>query len=462
MNTKVIFFINLLVIIFALAFTLRSYLLIKYKWVGKDTFYHLIVAQTINNKKRIPEFIDNFIVPENYSYPPLFHIFLSKFSSNKHQILQYIGPLSDILTGIVIFLFCFVLFDIKVATLASALYLFTPLTIDGSFSLNPRGPANFCLTTSLLSLSFYYLTGLVTSIYISIIFSVFVLLTHRLTTQSLIFSMIGISIGLHSIVPICVLILSIFISIIVTKGYYIKVIKGHIDFIKIFGMKLIKKESRKEMENILPKPIYFLFNLPIFILFTITWFLPKPSEAECLYIIGMSLTILSIIWVFGEGVRHMSNAIFSFSILSALLITKICESLIIIVILTSFIFSIYKIMRIENKLDLGNITNTKMLDGFEYIKSHQEKNDILLCLPLDITYNAAYFTDCLMLQSSGGFAQGLSFNQKLKNQLEKGEINSLLKKYKVKWIFNMSESRISAGKEVYRKGEISIIDLSAE
>ena len=49
-----------------------------------------------------------------------------------------------------------------------------------------------------------------------------------------------------------------------------------------------------------------------------------------------------------------------------------------------------------------------MLRAFDFIKTNKKKGDILFCLPLDYSYNAAYFTDCIMLQSSGGFAEGLS------------------------------------------------------
>ncbi len=37
--------------IFSLAFLTRIYLLLKYKWVGKDSFYNFLVAQEIRKKE---------------------------------------------------------------------------------------------------------------------------------------------------------------------------------------------------------------------------------------------------------------------------------------------------------------------------------------------------------------------------------------------------------------------------
>ena len=50
-----------------------------------------------------------------------------------------------------------------------------------------------------------------------------------------------------------------------------------------------------------------------------------------------------------------------------------------------------------------------MINGFDYIRSHKINGDVLLCLPLDLSYDAGYFTGCILLQSSGGFAKGNGF-----------------------------------------------------
>jgi len=447
-------------LILVVSIIIRSYLILKYGWVGKDSFYHFIIGQEIRNKKKIPDTINNYIYPEKYDYPPLLHLLLSLFNKKYYQKLQYLGVFADIATGIIIYLFCLSQFNVNVAILACAFYLFTPMTIDGSFSLGPRSIANLFLVISLISFLYYYEFGLNSAIFVSVIFSLFVLLTHRLTTQSLIFSMIVLSYALRSIIPLYILMASIILGLIFIKRPYITVIKGHANFIKVFATKLTHKGGRKEMKRMFPNLISLLFNVPIFILFLMSSSLYESPITKYLSIIGLSLTILSFLWIFGEGIRHMSNAIFAFAILSALYISELNNVyLLIIFIFLSLLFSIYKLLRMEKMLELGNITTSDMISGFEYIKSHKKSDDLLLCIPLDVTYNAAYFTGCKMLQSSGGFANGLNFNQKLHNLL-KEDSSKLIDEYSVDWIFLMIPSIVvNDGKIVFQSGDITIIKI---
>jgi hypothetical protein len=82
-----------------------------------------------------------------------------------------------------------------------------------------------------------------------------------------------------------------------------------------------------------------------------------------------------------------------------------------------------------------------MLRAFNFIRTNKKKGDILFCLPLDYSYNAAYFTDCIMLQSSGGFAEGLSFNQNLHKMVNKGKIDEIINTYHPNWIINIGNSK---------------------
>ena len=86
---------------------------------------------------------------------------------------------------------------------------------------------------------------------------------------------------------------------------------------------------------------------------------------------------------------------------------------------------------------------------------------MLLCLPLNITYNAAYFTDCVVLQSSGGFAKGLDFNQRLVKQVKEGKIDELIKKYGVNWVVIAIKNEYNIlGKEVFSAGNVKVIRIT--
>ncbi len=451
-----------ILLIFITAFFLRSYLLLKYKWVGKDSFYHFIVAQEIRKNKSLPKVINRFIVPEEYNYPPLLHVLLSFFPKKYHSVAQYLGPISDMGCGATIFFFCSYVFSLKITIIVTALYLFTPMTIDDSFSFTPRSFANWLMVISVLSLFRYLLYGSVATFISSIIFATLVLLTHRLTTQSLIFVILALSIAFRSFAPLWIITLAFLLAATFTKGYYLRVISGHINFLKVFGRKLLNSASRKEMPGLFPNPLILLFNMPIFAILPI-FFLHYNNASIGFFIIwGLSLTVLSFIYILGEGIRHMRNAIPAFSIVAVLSLVNSQNYIILFIFIgLSLIFSIYKIYRIEKMPELGNITSPEMIKGFNYIKSHQQKKDVLLCLPLDTTYNAAYSTDCVVLQSSGGFAKGLDFNQRLVKQVKEGKIDELIKKYGVNWVVIAIKNEYNIlGKEVFSAGNVKVIRIT--
>ena len=448
--------------IFSLAFLIRIYLLLKYKWVGKDSFYNFLVAQEIRKKRKLPDIINKFVVPERYDYPPLLHWFLSLFKDKYHQKLQYISPIFDMVTGIIIFCFCFYIFDSQIAILAITLYFFTPYTFDISFSLSARSVGNSFLVISLLSLFLYLTYGFIFAFIISIMFSTLVLLTHRLTTQSLIFVLLSISIGYYSIIPLFIILCSFLFALLFSKGFYYRVLKGHIEIIKTMGKKVLNKESRKELLNALPNPISLIFNMPIFLMLPIFFLFYYRLPFNFFVIWGLTLTILSIVWFFGQGLRHLVNAVPAFAIIGSIWLIELQNIFLIsFFILVSVSFLLLKIYRFEKKLNIGNFTNKDMINGFDYIRSHKINGDVLLCLPLDLSYDAGYFTGCILLQSSGGFAKGMDFNQKLHNLVGKGNINELIQKYNADWVITIEKINYSVlGKMVFNIGNVKVFKIN--
>ena len=92
-----------------------------------------------------------------------------------------------------------------------------------------------------------------------------VYITHRLTTQALWFVLISLTIFLHSIYPLLVLVLAIILAIIITKGFYIKSLKGHYTFIKLMYKSVLDPKKRDEVKAKIPNPIRMFFNMPYLI-----------------------------------------------------------------------------------------------------------------------------------------------------------------------------------------------------
>lgn len=433
-----IFELIVFLLVLIIGFFIRSYLILKYRWVGKDTFYHFIVAKTIQENGFPPDHIEKFVKPENYNYPPVFHLFLSLFNERKYQKLQILSPFADILTSIAVFLFCNAYFSFQVAIISTALYILTPFVLDNAYSFNPRSFANLFFVLAVFSCINMVILNSITFFALSVIFSVLVLLLHRLTTQCLYAVLIVFAFGLHSFLPGIVFLLSVLTAILMTKGFYLTVLRGHLAFISEFGHKVFDDKKRDELPPFFPDPKQLIFNMPILPAILLWFYYPLNLQnplVSSFLIWVLILTVLSVIWIIGEGIRHMICSVPAFSILIALIVTFYqLYSILLFIIIISVLFSIIKIYRLEKYPHISGITKKNMLNAFTFIRKNKKSGDILLCLPLDYSYNAAFFTDCVVLQSSGGFAEGLSFNQKLHKMVNQGKINSIIELYIPDWL----------------------------
>jgi|GEM_PF-5527650 hypothetical protein len=424
----------------------RFYLLSKYGWVGKDTFYHFIVAESIKQKGFPPRTIDQFVIPEQYDYPPLLHVFLSYFDKEHFRKLQYLSPVSDIVTGIVIYTFSYHYLGVQVALIAIFIYLVTPFVFDNALSLNPRSLANLFLVLLLLSWYNFYMSAGVAWLILSVICSSLVLLSHRLTTQCLGILFIALSLWTGSWVPFCVLVAAVALALVVTKGYFLTVLKGHVAFVREFGRKFLDRNTRAERAPAFPSVQYVLFNLPLLVLLPLFFIYPLPIQdvlSQFLLVWIGALVILSIAWVFGEGVRHMICAVPAMAMLWASWIVHNNLYLILVPLGgLSLFFLYYKIARLEANPDISGIVSEELMEAFNYINTNKKPGDVLLCLPLDLTYNAAFFTGCTMLQSSGGFAKGLGFNQELHRRIDGGRVGEVLSEFSPRWIVVAEDTEI--------------------
>jgi len=147
-------------VLIVISILLRSYLLLKYNWVGKDVFYHLLIAKEIRKNKKLPETVNYFIFPEEYNYPPFLHVFLSLFKEKYHQKLQFMSIIFDIVTGILIFIVVVHTFNIWIAIFSTMLYFMTPISIDNSLTLGPRSIANMYMVAALFSLFYFFNTDI--------------------------------------------------------------------------------------------------------------------------------------------------------------------------------------------------------------------------------------------------------------------------------------------------------------
>jgi hypothetical protein len=81
----------------------------------------------------------------------------------------------------------------------------------------------------------------------------------------------------------------------------------------------------------------------------------------------------------------------------------------------------------------------ELLDAFLYIDKNKIDYDLLLCLPINYSYAATYFTGCKILQSSESSAEGIKYNSQFFEQLKKDDLSEVIMTYNVRWLITVDK-----------------------
>jgi len=206
--------------------------------LGVDNWYWLLCIEDVKTNGRIPARLPYFMLEiEEQWYPPLYSWVMSLFPMKileKHggRIAQF----TDLLNGIVIFLaILWFSGSIPLAFLSGFSYIIALLPLSYSNQLQPRGLANVLLSLAVLGLWFYIRTG--SSVVWSgiLIISVTLLFLHKMTTQIWWVYLIGFGIWAKDWTLPFLLPVSIFFAILISKGFYLKVLKAHWDIVTFWS-----------------------------------------------------------------------------------------------------------------------------------------------------------------------------------------------------------------------------------
>ena len=178
--------------IIAIAILLRCAIGFKFK-IGQDTWVHLLVADIIRKKRALPDQIDNFIYVGPFGYPPLFSTLLSVIPEKVlERFVWIVSPVIEAFHLVLIYFICiFITQSPEVGVLSMFLYAIHPEMVIESSNLNSRPLGSLIFTISLVSLIFFVITANPLLFVSCIVFGVFLLYTHKLATQALLFTLIG-------------------------------------------------------------------------------------------------------------------------------------------------------------------------------------------------------------------------------------------------------------------------------
>lgn len=421
------FLISLLIPIFAFIFEIYPRLLNKR--FGVDIWTHLLYLKEYHKQERIPKEIkDGFLVAGDYDYPPLFILILSKFPFKLVEKYEFLfSPFFDfLLITSIFFISYFLTGNIYLSILTQAIYALTPIIILENSSATPRSLGYTLFTFLFIFLFFYTQNPKVIFFIIALLCGSLIFLSHRFTSQGFLFFSIFFSLFYKSWLYIDIFILSLILAIIISRGFYLKVLNGHIGNL-YFWYKNVRYRFYHQVKGSYEehKTKDFIFSLynqflrfPPFVLgitnpwttFPIFVFLFReplpPFYNNMLLLVVFSYTLaLTTTWVpklrfLGEGQRYLELSAMPSAFLSAKFLFdsfntfygQIFGIVFILVGLASFITIVVIQRKGIIKDELRTIT-PDMQKMFNYLKSLKIKPRIL-CIPHQITTNTIYHTNC--------------------------------------------------------------------
>ncbi|MSU26092.1 MAG: hypothetical protein EXS44_02405 [Candidatus Levybacteria bacterium] len=412
-----------------IAVFLEIYPRLKNRLFGVDIWTHLLYLKEYHKQKGIPGKIENgFIISGHYDYPPAFIMILSRFPFRLVEKYEFIfSPFFDFVHLIFIFMFVYLITNsIVFALLTQLLYILTPIIIIENSSATPRSLGYMLFSAVVLSQFLFMSSGNYIFLGVAIILGACIFLSHRFTAQGFLFFSIFFTVLEKNIFFIAVFLTSFLIAVVMSRGFYLKVLKGHIGNL-LFWKDVIKyrfyHQIKGSFEEYKTKDFVFkLYNqflkFPPFVLaITNPWVLPVlyilffsyPADIFIQrlvwWVIWSYILALFTIWIpslrfLGEGQRYLELSAFPAAFLSVYLLMNgqfgnftWLATIIYILVGISALVTVFVIQYKAIIKDTMRTLTPSMKQMFAYLLS-LEKKPRLLCIPHQITTSTIYHTGC--------------------------------------------------------------------
>lgn len=412
-----------------LAFVFEVYPRVLNRKFGVDIWTHLLYLKEYHKNKRIPGRIENgFLVSGDYDYPPVFILILSKFPFNLVKRYEFVfSPFFDSLLILLIFYISFYLTgNIAFSLITQIIYVLTPIIVLENSSATPRSLGYSLFTILFLSLFFYTLNLEIVFLLLAITSGTLIFLSHRFTTQGFLFFSIFFTVFERNPIYLGTFTVSFFLAIVLSKGFYLKVLRGHIGNLKFWAKNIsyrfshqVKGTYRQHKTQDFIFKIYneFLKFPPFVLQITNPWILlvfyifffqmpqdPLFSKMVWWVMLSYILALLTI-WVpklrfLGEGQRYLELSVFPTAFLSANLLFSFLATdyggFVLMFYIAIGVASFITITVIQRKgiiKDKFRTITPQMQEMFNFLKTLKDKPK-LLCIPHQITTNTIYHSGC--------------------------------------------------------------------
>lgn len=425
-----------------LSFIFQSYPRFFNRYFGVDVWSRMLETDYIRkNHHRIPtqKISDGFILEGYFNYPPVMPWLLSFISKKTlFNIQGFIAPIFDVLQNILVFIITLqITGKVEIALLAQLVYATIPLAILENSYLTPRSLGYLNFTLAFYPLLLYSIQPNILYLLISFIFITLSFFTHKFATQSLFFACIFFSVLENKSFPyLLIFFASLLTAIFISKGYYLRILQGHIDNIR-FWMRNFRYRFAHQIRGIIKErgktdfvgKVYYLLGTftPLTLIGTNMWivfpllFFAAASFGWQLFPVGnpllykmsmlvvffyiLSILVLSVkhLIPIGEGQRYLEMVLAPTAIVAAIIFFALLETNYknaAIVIFLSILFvnlSLTVFIQWKGIIEDKNRSVTKDMKKIFSFINRLKPIPRILCIPHQITTMILYNTKAKVL-----------------------------------------------------------------
>lgn len=415
------------------------------RYFGVDVWRNLSIVDYIRKNKRLPQYLPKYMLKGPFDYPPFLNIILALFPKKFLEDYQgFISPFFDAINNLIVFIVTYMLTkNLSIAIFAQLIYIVSPMMVIENASLTARSLGNLLFSLAFLSTIFYSINHSLFLFIFAIFFTTLLLFSQKMASQVLFFISFLFSVLEGNFIYLVIFGLSVILAILLSRGFYLKVLAGHLSVLKYFRM-IIKNRYAHQIRGIIPPsknrdfiemlkalirehPLFALIVSCPFITmgFLVSlWILLYPKNSflihytrlslvsykfalwlAILYCLGIITAQIKPFQFLGEGMKYLMYAglpsSFILSIITFDLVTRKGNLIFLFLIICIMLITLFQIFFIQNRGIINDRTRTvtSSLRRIMNFLQSQSKEVRLATIPFSLADAVAYFTKSNILSS---------------------------------------------------------------
>lgn len=206
--------------------------------LGVDHWFWKAYIEKFRASREFPPVLPQFLLDEKQWYPPLFPLLVSQLPNRVFDRFSHLLAIVIDLFRMVLLLLVVWLFSGRFPSViaAAVIYATTPILVTYNVQLNPRGlGALFLDGVAVLLVWVLWHDGTPWIWVVIVVLSALILLMHKMTTQLFWFLAVSVGVMTHDWRIVALVPLSIVSAIVMSRGFYWKVLRAHWDIVTFWA-----------------------------------------------------------------------------------------------------------------------------------------------------------------------------------------------------------------------------------